>query len=326
MTHFIGVDVSKAKLDVCLLVGDQKVRSKVLANGVEGFTALLDWLHKHTSAQPSELHVCMESTGTYHEDLALYLHDRGIRVSVVNPMLVKRFAESEGLRVKTDPVDARVLAQFARQKQPAAWEAPSQAVRRLQALVSRLDALTAMKQMEESRLSVAHVAVQASHEAVLRGLGEQIEQVRQLIRQTIDDDPDLRRRAELLESIPGLGERTIPQLLAYIGRPERFTSAKALAAYAGLAPWLRQSGTSLHKQRGTHPLGHPQLKRSLYFPAMVAGRFNPVIARFWKRLQAQNKPGKVIVVACMHKLLLIVYGVLKSGRVFDARDCAACAT
>ena len=116
----------------------------------------------------------------------------------------------------------------------------------------------------------------------------------------------------------GLGGRTIAQLLAYIGRPERFSSVKALAAYASLTPFIRQSGTSLQQRRGTHPSGHRQLKRSLYFPAMVAGRYNPLVAALWRRLKAQGKPGKVIVVACMHKLLAIAFGVLRSGKPFDA--------
>ena len=123
----------------------------------------------------------------------------------------------------------------------------------------------------------------------------------------------------MLQSIPGLGERTIPQLLAYIGEPARFTSAKALIAYASLTPRVRQSGMSLNQNRGLHPMGHQALKRLLYFPAMVAGRYNPLVAAFWQRLKAQHKPGKVIVVACMHKLLRIIYGVLRTGKPFDAK-------
>src|SRR6185503_10580175 len=113
------------------------------------------------------------------------------------------------------------------------------------------------------------------------------------------------------------GQATIPSLLAYIGKPERFTTVKALVAYAGLTPAIRQSGTSLDKRQGLHPMGHSALRKALYYPAMTAGRHNPIVAAFWQRLKAQNKPGKVILVACMHKLLAIVYGVLKSGHPFD---------
>ena len=127
----------------------------------------------------------------------------------------------------------------------------------------------------------------------------------------------MKQRAGLLQSIPGPGDKTIPQLLAYIGRPERFKSVKALTAFASLTPLIRQPGTSLDSRRGTHPMGHQQLKRALYFPAMVAARYNPLVTVFWNRQKAQNKPGKVIVVACMHKLLAIAFGVLRSGKPFD---------
>lgn len=318
MTSYVGVDVSKAKLDVALLHEDgNRCKSKVFANTQAGATALLAWLEAHAPGGIAATHVCMEATGSYHELLAFRLHDGSVRVSVANPMRVKRFTELDGSRNKTDSADARSLARFCRMTQPEPWQAPSRAVRELQALVARLDTLTQMRLSEANRLEVAHAAVQASIQEVLSALDESIAEVKKLIRQTIDDDPDLKRRDELLQTIPGLGDRTIPQLLAYIGRPERFHSVRALAAFASVAPMIRQSGSSLNKRAGTHALGHHELKRALYFPAMTAARFNPIVHRFSERLKAQNKPGKVVLVACMHKLLAIVLGVLKSGQPFD---------
>jgi transposase len=284
---------------------------------VAGFAQLLQWMDEHAPGERTQVHVCMESTGSYHEALACFLHDQGVCVSVVNPVLVKRFGELRRLRNKTDSADAKCLAMFCEAERPQPWQAPSLALRTLQALVARLDTLQALRQGEANRLEVAHPSVAESIRKVMSELDAAIAQVKAQIQRTVDDDPDLGRRARLLESIPGIGERTIPQLLAYIGDPARFTSAKALIAYASLTPRVRQSGTSLNQGRGTHPMGHQALKRALYFPAMVAGRCNPIIAAFWKRLSAQNKPGKVIVVACMHKLLRIVYAVLRSGKPFD---------
>lgn len=316
MIWSVGIDVSKAKLDAALLKADDKYRSKVFANDVSGFQHLLQWIQTHIP--PGEaVQVCMEATGAYHEALALFLFDHGIAVSVVNPLLVKRFIEADGVRNKTDEGDAKCLARFCRLTAPELWEAPSVGVRTLQALVLRLDTLQEMLQGESNRLDVAHASVQQSIRDVMLGLEESIQAVREQIRKTIDDDPDLKQRRGLLESIPGLGDKTIPKLLAYIGRPERFKSVKALIAYASLAPLIRQSGTSLNKHKGTHPQGNRALKSALYYPAMVAGKYNPLIAAFWQRLKAQNKPGKVIVEACMHKLLAIAYGVLKSGKPFN---------
>lgn len=318
MQYFLGIDVSKAKVDAALLLANGKFKSKVFANDATGQQALLQWLLAHVPDAREALHTCMEATGVYHEALACFLHDQGLTVSVVNPLLVKRFAEVSRLRNKTDAGDARCLALFCKTNAPQCWEAPSVAVRALQALVARLDTLQAMRQAECNRLDVAHSSVADSVRQVISDLDGAINQVRAQIASTIDDDPDLKQRAALLLSIPGLGTKTVPQLLAYIGRPERFKSVKALIAYAALTPLIRQSGTSLDKRRGTHPMGHQALKRMLYFPAMVAGRYNPLVAVFWARLKAQNKPGKVIVVACMHKLLAIAYGVLRSGKPFDA--------
>ncbi len=279
---------------------------------------MLLWLSAQVPDGHGGVHVCMEATGAYHEALALFLHDQGVLVSVVNPLQVKRFAESNMVRNKTDDGDAKCLARFCQVQQPDRWEAPTPGVRALQALVGRLETLQQMRQAECNRLEVAHESVRASIVKLIAELDGEIEQVRKQIDKTIDDDPDLKRRDELLQTVPGLGDKTIPQLLAYIGRPERFKSVKALIAYAKLAPMIKQSGISLNKHRGTHPMGHTALKQALYFPAMVAGRFNPLVAAFWARLKAQNKPGKLIVEACMHKLLAIAYGVLRSGKPFDA--------
>jgi transposase len=317
MTYPLGIDVSKAKLDVALLKADGKYRSKVFSNDETGFAGLLQWIEVHVPGGKADVHVCMEATGSYHEALALFLHDQGIAVSVVNPLLVKRFVEVDRVRNKTDEGDAKSLARFCEMTTPELWEAPSVGVRTLQALIVRLDTLQEMRQGELNRLEVAHISVQQSMRDVIAGLEGSIRDVQDQIRQTIDDDPDLRQRRDLLQSIPGLGDKTIPQLLAYIGRPERFKTVKALIAYAALAPLIRQSGSSLNKHRGMHPQGHRELRSALYFPAMVAGKHNPLIAAFWQRLKAQGKPGKVIVVACMHKLLAIAYGVLKSGKPFN---------
>lgn len=314
----LGIDVSKAKLDVALLSEQGKYRSKVFANSPEGWRALQQWLQANAPQGLTGVHGCMEATGPYHEPLALYLHDLGMPISVVNPLRVKRFIELQGTRNKTDGGDAKSLARFCQMTRPEPWEAPTPGVRALQALVARLDTLQDMRQGEANRLAVAHGAVQSSVHEVIATLDKAIADVKAKIRQTIDDDPDLHQRNELLQTIPGLGERTIPQLLAYIGRPERFRNVKALIAYASLSPMIRQSGTSLDKRRGTHPQGHRQLKHALYFPAMVASRHNPAVAAFWQRLKEQNKPGMVVVVACMHKLLAIAYGVLRSRTPFDA--------
>ena len=160
MTSMLGVDVSKAKLDVALIDGQGKYRSKVFPNKTSGFAALIQWLDATAAQGRASVHVCMEATGRFHEALAFYLHDEGVRVSVVNPMRLKRFIEVEGTRNKTDGGDAKSLARFCGMTSPQPWEAPSPGVRMLQALVARLDTLLGMRQCELNRLDVAHGSVE----------------------------------------------------------------------------------------------------------------------------------------------------------------------
>jgi transposase len=317
MTSFVGIDVSKRKLDVALMLPQGRYRQGSFGNDAAGFAALLRWLDKHGPQGRDSLRTCMEATGTYHEALALWLHEHGVWVSVLNPAQIKHFLASEMVRHKTDGGDAQGLARFAQRHQPAAWAPPTPAVRALQALVARVQAVQAMRHGELNRLDVAHESVRPSIQDVISSLERTLQQLNQQIQQTIDDDPDLRQRQALLDTIPGLGAKTIPTLLAYIGEPSRFSGVKALVAYCKLAPCIRQSGSSLDQRRGTHPMGRSEVKRALYFPAMVAGRHNPLLTEFWQRLQARNKPGKLVVEACMHKLLAIAFGVLRSGRAFD---------
>ena len=162
------------------------------------------------------------------------------------------------------------------------------------------------------------MAVQDSLQTVMTALQRQIDHVRAQIVQHIDNDPDLRGRRDLLDTIPGLGKATIPVLLSVLADPSRFGSAKQCAAYAGLTPSERQSG----KYRGQTRLsktGDPLLRKALYLPALVAWRHNPVLRPFCERLKARGMNGKAIVCAAMRKLLHIAFGVLKSNRPFDPK-------
>jgi transposase len=306
----IGVDIAKAKFDVAALVNG-KYKTKVFDNAPSGFAAFLAWLQSFT-----EPHICLEATGSYGEALSYYLADHGIRLSVVNPARVAAFAKTELARTKTDKGDAKLIARFCQLHQPVPWQPLPKALRELQALVRRLDNLLEMQQMERNRLEVADPTVHASLHAVLEALNKQIQATQQQIRQHIDNDPDLRQRRDLLDSIPGIGAATIPVLLAALGDPARFDGAKQCAAFAGLTPAERQSG----KYKGQTRLaktGDALLRKALYMPALVAWRHNPLIKTFCERLKARGKNGKAIVCAAMRKLLHIVFGVLKSRQPFD---------
>jgi transposase len=259
MKTVLGIDVAKAKLDLALKLPNGKFRTRVVANTPQGFADLLAWLAKH---EVVELHLCMEATGTYWEAVAESLADVGFTVSVVNPAQIKAFGAAALLRTKTDRVDARLIAEFCLAQCPEPWQAPSPRLRELRALVARREALQAMRIQEHNRLLVAREAVRSGVEAHLEYLAQAIAEVEAAIRQKIDDDPDLKVQQALLETVPGLGEKTIPVLLSYYGGPPRFTRAKAAAAFAGLDPRQHESGSSVRGKPRLSKIGHALLGKA----------------------------------------------------------------
>lgn len=310
----LGVDIAKDKFDVALAI-DGKFKSKVVNNNPEGFGTLQEWLSQRWKID--HVHVCMEATGTYWEDLAIFLADHGHKVSVVNPSRIKGFAQSEMSRNKTDKGDARLIAKFCQAQKPDPWIAPSKECRELQALVRRLDSLLSMKVMEDNRLPVSDAVVVPSIKEHLNYLELEIERTKVQIKTHVDQNPMLKRLSDLLDTIPGIGEKTIAVVLAEIRSVDNFSNAKQLAAFAGLNPRLHESGTSVRGKTRLSKIGNSKLRKALFFPAMVAKRHNPVIAEFAKRLAANGKNKMTIIGAIMRKLLHIIYGVLKSGLPFD---------
>ena len=315
----VGIDIAKKKFDVAVLLGE-RVKSGTFHNTADGFAVFGRWL---TKLGVGNVHACMEATGTYGEELALYLHRTGHVVSVVNPAKIKGFAQSELSRTKTDKTDAALIARFCRAMSPEPWQPPEPEVKQLQALVRRLDELQGMLNQERNRFDTADDIVKHSIADVIAVLEERIEQVRRLIRDHIDGNPDLRNKRDLLESIPGIGPTTSAMALAEFGDVTRFRDARRMASFCGLTPRHRQSGSSVRGKSMLSKTGSARIRKALFMPALAAIRYNPVIAAFRARLLANGKPRMVIVGAIMRKLVHIIYGVLKSGKPFDPAIAAA---
>lgn len=318
---YIGIDVAKRKLD-CVILRHGKFKSKVFPNQADGFQALHQWLLTH-EVGPNQSHLCLEATGPYSDQVALALVGLGWQVSVVNPARIKGFAQSELARNKTDKSDAALLARFCMAMQPSVWVPPSPAYRQLRALVERRQALQDMHQQEMNRLE-AH---QASGEVLVIGhvqqhidwLNAQIVQIEKDIDDHIDGHPELKQDAELMATIPGLGHVTIAKLLAYAGDVRRFTNGKALAAFVGITPKQRESGSSVKGRTMIARTGHAALRKALYMPGMVALRHNPALQVFGERMRANGLAPKAVIGAVMRKLVHLIYGVVKSGKPFDAK-------
>lgn len=293
-----------------------KAKHKIFQNTRHGFEQLLAWIDSH---QVNSLHACLEATGTYGESLALFLFEAGLTVSVANPAAVRAFASAGLSRTKTDKVDTELIARFCLAQQPAVWSPPAPELRELQALVRRLDALIEMRVAEENRFSsgVSTAAVRHSLEQHIAYLIEEIKQTEELIREHINHHPDLKEQSDLLDSIPGIGETTAALLLAEIVHLKQYTSARQVAAYAGLVPRERRSGSSVKGRVCLSKIGNARLRKALYFPAITALRSSDFFKAWAEPLRTRGKSKMSVIGAAMRKLIHLAYGVIKTGKPFD---------
>lgn len=313
---YLGIDVSKEWLDVALLRESPVAEKGHFDNDATGFRQLHHFLKKRKLKTGR---VCLEATGYYGLEVALYLHQAGYTVSVVNPARIKAYADSQLSRTKTDANDALLIADFCRTQQPEPWTPPPPEQRELQALVRHLQNLNDMRQQEVNRRQAG-----IPSQALLKALDEhiafldyQIDNLLQQIRDHIERHPHLRQQRDLLTSIPGIGDLTAFKLLAEIVDVTTFDSARQLAAFAGLTPRERRSGSSVRGRTRLSKRGSSRLRTALYFPAIVAQRHNPILQLFAQRLLAAGKSKLQVIAAVMRKLLHLVFGILKSGQPFD---------
>ncbi len=300
MASFLGIDLSKETFHACLL-SDHAEAKKVFPNSPKGFEQLMAWLKNRHAV---DVHICMEATGAYWEALASYLHGLEQRVSVVNPARIKAFAQSELLRTKTDAVDAALIARFCKSQAPEPWVPPPPEIRVLQALMRHYEHLkTTRAQQSVYAQSSDAAVVTASIREVIATLDEQIAQVERKIRQHFDDHPDLKRRRDLLTSIPGIGETTAGSILSEIPHLDRFESAKAVAAFAGLSPRERRLGLRFTAAPGFVRRATLAFARRFTCRRWSALRFNPTL-RHLRRAPylAAGKHKRLIIGAVMRKL------------------------
>lgn len=318
MQSVLGIDVSKAKVDVALVITEQKPKSNSFDNNKVGFGKLQRWLQKQSQAPVS---VCMEATGRYSEAIAEYLHAQGHRVSVVNPSRLHAYGRSKLSRSKTDKADALLIADFAATQKPPQWFPITEHQQELQELTRQLDDLKASRQRVSNRMGsgIRSRRVKQLLQEQLDLLGGQIKQLEKEIEQHIQEGEQSKHDFDLLLTIPGIGPTTAAKFLAEVPDIHRFESADQLAAYAGLVPKHHLSGSSVQRRSTLAKTGNVFLRTAFYMPALSAERFNPLIANFAQRLRSALMPKSKmsIITAIMHKLLALAYGVLKSNRPFD---------
>ena len=300
-TIFIGIDVSKDRLDVAVLPGGEVFAVNRDTAGIDDLAARL--------APLLPAAVALEATGGFETVVAATLGAAGLPVVVVNPAQVRAFGRALGQRAKTDPIDARLIAAFAAATRPAIRPLPDEATTRLADLIARRRQIIAMMVAERQRLKrFAERRLQRSITRLLEALQRELSELDTEIDGDVRSSPAWRENENLLTSVPGIGHtiaRTMIAELPEIGQLDR----RQIAALAGLAPWTRQSGQ--WKGRSFIGGGRASVRAALHMGAVTAIRHNPALKAFRDRLIAAGKPKMVALVAVARKLLTILNAIIR---------------
>lgn len=312
---FVGIDVSKYKLDVCILNELNKHIEKTFDNTKEGLKSLNRWIKKNN--QPSW--VCLEATGYYSEDVGEFLVSKGYNVSIVNPLQIKYFSKSRLTRNKNDKVDARVIAQYAAQQSTLLllFKPKSKDRKLMRELLQLIEQLKGQKiQLKNQLSSIKSNVVKKEIKKNIAYLEKRMGILDKKLEEAFQGNEKLQKQVDLIASIKGFGKQSARRFLAYIPDIEQFKNAKQLVAFIGVSPQQNESGVFKGKTRMSKT-GDPRLRNTLYMPALVAKNHNAALKPFVERLQKRGLKPKAIVGAVMRKLTLIIFGILKSQKEFD---------
>jgi transposase len=323
---FVGVDIAALSFAASWFVAGSSPRpAQSFAQSPEGFAAFQTALAA-SAVQPADTLIVLEATGSYWITLAVTLHQAGYAVSVINPAHAHAFAASLPRRAKTDALDAQLLARFAAERQPSRWIPPEQIYHELRQRLLVRDGLLEMRQQARNQ---RHALVQwpVKVQAALSALDKVVAECESQLQSLEAEIARLLREgawaesALMLASIRGIGLITSAWLLVATLNFEACHSAESAAAYAGLIPLARESGSSVrHRARIGHA-GHARLRTALYMATLSAARYNPVIRAQYQRLRAAGKPSKVARCACARKLLHLAYAVVTKRQAFDPYYC-----
>lgn len=301
----VGIDISKAWFDVAWQAAG-RVRSQQFSYTAEGIEQLLE----QTSA---EAIFVMEATGTYHTQLALSLFKAGRKVSVVNPLVIKRYGQMKLLRTKSDRADAALIMQYAQHETPPLWEPTSEAVQELQQAHGWLnDLITERTRLLNRQQAHAHRA--RSSTFVEKQMTLQLTQLQKRIDACEQHLETLVKKSfaglyERLQTIPSIGAKTALELIIVTNGFTRFEEVKALCAYVGVSPTTFRSGSSVRGQGGIAKLGQGRIRQLLYLCSWTARTYNLACKQLYQRLRAAGKPPKVIGIAIAHKLLRQAFAI-----------------
>jgi len=315
-----GLEVSSKTLVVSLATAQGTVRRREVSNTPAGHRELVQWL----SGPSRRVRVCLEATGVYGLDIALALEAAdGIEVMVANPRAARRFADAMMQRAKTDRIDADMLRQFAERMPFVAFQPPAESALALRAITRRLQALTHQRTGEKNRLHAAESSTTTPQVIVqslkrqIRALDREIERLEQQAQRLIEADPLLERRHQLLQTLPGVGPKSAPKLLAELSVLPQDLTPRQWVAHAGLDPRPVESGLSVRKPRRISKTGNRRLRAALYMPALTAAHWNPPLRAFYEQLKRRGLCPMQALVAVMRKLLHAIHGIWTNNQPFN---------
>jgi transposase len=319
-THILGIDIAKCKFDVCLRPAHPSLahsprQAAAFDNNRKGFGKLLRWLEKH---QAIAVHACLEATSRYGDALALFLHQHGCSISLVNPRRTRHYAASRLVRTQNDPIDAALIADFCASQNPRLWQPAPEDKRQLQDLVRARSFFLDQKQQCLNRLETEVFAFTRQHlRRHIRQLESTMAKLEKQIAALLQQHPVLERQIKLVDSIAGIGLITAAVAVAELPPVNQFRHAGQAVAFAGLDLRQKDSGDSVHTVPRLSKMGPRLLRKTLYMAALCALRKNPIIRALGQRLEAKGKSSKTILCAAMRKLVRLIFGVLKNGQSFD---------
>ena len=301
---YVGIDVSKERLDLFIRPSQEHL---LLENTDIGFSKLIE---KFSNSKPSL--IVLESTGGYELKVLEALSKAGFKVALVNPLYIKRFGQSGGTKAKTDKIDSSIIAHYAEVYNPALYVCKSN--KNLDNLLKRRKQLIDIKTQELNRLEKLGEEVDSSISEHIEWLNNKIKDIDVNLDNKIELNEELKKKEDLLTSVPGIGKVLSRTLLLELPELGKFSNKK-LSSLVGLAPFNKDSG----KYNGQMRIygGRKFVRNAFYMPTLVMVRFNPVIKDFYQRLISKGKKPKVAIVACMHKVLHIVNSIIKNSKKWD---------
>lgn len=313
MNKIIGIDISKATFDVSWKENG-KFKSAVFGNNQKGFEQFSDGL------KPGD-HCVMEASGTYYLALAMFLHNKGILVSVVNPLSIRRYSQMQLIRTKTDKKDASVIAQFGELVRPEIWQPDPAHIMEMRDILTALEGyekqVTILKNQLEAEkfLPVKSNLALQSRTMIISALEEEIQKLNDELQSIAKQH--CAETFEKLQTIPGIGPKTSVMLIILTNNFKYFDDAKKLSAYVGLCPRVFQSGTSVKGKGHICKTGNSKARKMLYVCTWTAQKSNPQCKALKERLEQKGKPVKVIKIAMANKLLRIAFAVAKKNINYD---------